>query len=132
MRRSHLVLTSVAVAGAAVTGSAFTAGNTVPDTIAGYGEGVVTGIVVQSVEYTPWSVDGTYLAQVVFTTLDDVDQQTATLTLKTGTGVTATPLGTPYTCSMGTHDGTSMTITCATGDHPAYADFDTVGLTVQD
>ena len=126
MRRSRVVLTGLAVAAAAVTGSAFTAGNTVPASVAGYGEGTVTGATVSNIAYTPWSSDNTYLDQVVFTSDTDITGKTATMTLKSGTTV----VGAAYNCTLGSYTSGHQSVTCATSDHPAFADFDTVGLTV--
>jgi len=128
MRTSRVVFAGIAVAAAAVAGtSAFTASNTVPDSVAGYGEGTISGATVTDIQYTPLSSDNTYLASVVFTTTDDVTNETSTMTLKSGT----TPVGSsPYSCTYSAYSSGSMTITCLTPDNPAFADFDTVGLTV--
>ena len=128
MRTSRVVFAGIAVAAAAVAGtSAFTASNTVPDSVAGYGEGTISGATVTDIQYTPKSSDNTYLAQVVFTTTDDVTNETSTMTLKQG----STTVGTsPYSCTYSAYSAGSMTITCLTADNPAFADFDTVGLTV--
>ena len=129
MRRSQIVLTGVAVAGAAVVGSAFTAGNNMPTTsglVAGYGEVTVSGATVTDIDYTPAS-DNTKVASVTFTTTTDVSSQTSTLTLKMG----ANPIHAAYSCTESAYT-TSMTLTCATTDEPAFTAFDTVGLTVVD
>jgi hypothetical protein len=127
MRRSRVVFAGAAIAVIAITGTAFTAGNDLPDSVAGYGEAQVSGATVNDIAYTPYGSDNTDLGSVVFTSTTDITGQTATMTLKQG----STPVGTsPYTCLLGAHDGTSMTVTCATPDHPAFALFNTVGLTV--
>jgi hypothetical protein len=130
MRRSHLVLTAVGVSAAAVTGSAFTAANSVPDTVAGYGQGQVTGATVTDIDYTPYASDNTDLATVVFQSSTDVTGKTATLTLKDGT----TPVGSsPYSCTLGAYAAGEMLITCDTSaDHPDFESFDFVGLTIVD
>jgi hypothetical protein len=130
MRRSHLVLTAVGISAAAVTGSAFTAANVVPDTVAGYGEGQVTGATVTDIDYTPYATDNTDLDTVVFQSSTDVTGKTATLTLKNGT----TPVGSsPYTCTLGAYAAGTMDITCSTAaDHPDFDSFDHVGLTIID
>jgi hypothetical protein len=127
MRTSHVVLAGVAVAAAAVTTSAFTAGNTLQASKAGYGQSSVTGATVSDIEYTPWATDNARLGQVVFTTSTDVTGLTATMLLREGDGDI---VGTnPYSCIIAGTVGT-QTITCATGDHPELDDFVTVGLTV--
>jgi hypothetical protein len=130
MRRSHLVLTAVGISAAAVTGSAFTAANTVPDTVAGYGEGQVTGATVTDIDYTPYAADNTDLDTVVFQSSTDVTGKTATLTLKNGTN----PVGlSPYACSLGAYAAGTMDITCdVSADHPDFDSFDHVGLTIVD
>src|SRR3954469_9150194 len=72
MRRSHLVLTAVGISAAAVTGSAFTAANVVPDPVAGYGEGQVACATVTDIDYTPYATDNTDLDTVVFQSSTDV------------------------------------------------------------
>jgi hypothetical protein len=128
MRRSQLLLAGVGVAAAAVTGSAFTAANTVPNTVAGYGQGQVTGATITDIDYTPYASDNTDLATVVFNSSTDVTGKTATLTLKSGTTVVNT-----YTCTLGAYAAGTMDITCSTAaDHPDFDAFDFVGLTVVD
>jgi hypothetical protein len=128
MRRSHLVLTAVGVAAAAATGSAFTAANTVPASVAGYGQGQVTGATISDVDYVADGSDNTNLASVVFNSSTDVTGKTATLTLKSDA---TTVVGT-YACSLGAYAAGTMDITCATGDTPAFDSFTYVGLTVVD
>ena len=65
MRRSRVVFTGIAVAAAAVAGTAFTAQNTVPNSVAGYGQSTVSGVVVSNIQYTPLAADNTYLDTVV-------------------------------------------------------------------
>lgn len=129
MRRSQLVLTGVAVTAVAVTGSAFTAANSVPDTVAGYGQGQVTGATVTDIDYVPYASDNTDLATVVFNSSTDVTGKTATLTLKSDA---TTVLGT-YACTLGAYAAGTMDISCDTSsDHPDFASFSFVGLTVVD
>jgi hypothetical protein len=127
MRKSRVVFAGAAIAVIAITGTAFTAGNDLPDSVAGYGESQVTGAEISDIAYTPDETDNTVLDSVVFTSTSNITGQTASMSLKQG----STKVGTsPYTCLLGAHNGTSMTVTCATPDHPAFAAFDTVGLTV--
>jgi hypothetical protein len=127
MRKSHVLLAGVAVAAAAVTTSAFTAGNTLSASKAGYGESTVTGATVTDIVYTPWATDNAKLGQIVFTTSTDVTGLTATMLLREAD---SDIVGTnPYTCVIAGTVGT-QTITCATADHPDLDSFVTVGLTV--
>jgi hypothetical protein len=127
MRRSSVVFTGIAVAAAAVAGTAFTATNSVPNSVAGYGQSTVSGAHVTNIQYTPLASDNTYLDVVTFTTDTDVTGKTATMTLKQGT----TPVGaSPYSCGLSTYS-TTMTITCTVGGAVGFAAFDTVGLTVR-
>jgi len=129
MRRTHLLVAGLGVAAAAVTGSAFTAANTVPDTVAGYGQGEVSGATVTDVDYAPLTGDNTDLATVVFNSSTDVTGKTATLTLKSD----ATTVLNTYTCSLGAYAAGTMDITCdTTSDHPDFDSFNYVGLTVVD
>jgi hypothetical protein len=130
MRRSHLLLAGLGVTAVAVTGSAFTAANTVPASVAGYGQGAVTGAVVSDVDYTPQSGNNTNLDTVTFNSNTNVNGKTASLTLKQGTTVIGT-----FTCDTTTsiHNGTTMDITCPTSPtFPAFDSFNFVGLTVLD
>jgi hypothetical protein len=127
VRNSRVLFAGIVVAATAVTGSAYTAANTVPNSVAGYGEGTVSGATVTDIDYTASGTDNTDLASVVFHSSTDVTGRTATMTLKSGT----TPVGTsPYSCTLGTYTAGTMTITCATADTPAFTSFNTVGLTV--
>ena len=53
MRKSRVLLAGVAVAAAGVATSAFTASNTMPASVAGYGQGAVTGATVTEIHYDP-------------------------------------------------------------------------------
>jgi len=129
MRKSHLALAGVGVAAAAVTGSAFTAANVVPASVAGYGQGAVSGATVTDIDYTPYASDNTDLGAVVFNSSTDVTGKTATLTLKSNA---TTVLGT-YTCALGAYAAGTMDITCDTSTtHPDFDAFTYVGLTVVD
>jgi hypothetical protein len=132
MRKSRLLIAGVAVAAAGVATSAFTASNTFApgaDTaIAGYGEATVSGANVTAIHYNRDSTDQSLLAEVVFDSDSDLSglgPNEATLTLKTGTGVSAAFLAS-YGCTIASGP---TTITCTVGDK-TFADFDTVGLAV--
>jgi hypothetical protein len=135
MRKSRVLLAGVAVAAAAAATSAFTAGNTVPASVAGYGQGEVTGATVQSIHYVANADDGTILDAVEFTTTTDVTSATATMTLKSGAtaGVGGSVVGDPYACTVKTAwDTVTMVLTCDTtvGGAREFDDFNAVGLTV--
>jgi hypothetical protein len=128
MRMSRVLLAGVAVAAAAVGTTAFTAGNTLDPSQAGYGESTVTGAAVTNIVYTPWAADNAKLDSVVFTTSTDVTGLTATMLLREAD---SDIVGTnPYTCSITGTAPAPMTITCNTTDHPDIDSFETVGLTV--
>ena len=129
MRKSMKYLGGLAVAGViAGGGAAFTASNTVPASVAGYGVSTVTGAVVTSVKYTN-ATDPSELASVVFTSSTDVTNQTAVMSLRDTGGAV---VGTPYSCVLGTYTAGAMTITCDTNDNPLYTSFVGTGLTVTD
>ena len=134
MRKSRVLLAGVAVAAAAAATSAFTASNSIDSSaktqIAGYGEATVTGAHVTAIHYNRDTTNKSLLASVVFDTdtdLSGLDPTAATLTLKVGTGVSATFLAS-YGCTIDS-TGTPTTIACTVGDH-TFEDFDTAGLAV--
>jgi len=129
MRMSRVLLAGVAVAGAAVTTSAFTASNTVPASVAGFGEGAVTGATVTDIHYVADTADGTLVDAIEFTSTTNLTGKIATVTLKDG-GVV---VGTPYACTIKTAWTTEIVMTCDTsGSARAFEDFDSVGITVVD
>src|SRR5947209_19308599 len=123
MRKSRLVLVGVAVAAAAATGTAFTAGNTFSQTndIAGYGESTVTGATVSTIHYTLDPLDGTKIASVVFITTQDLTGGSASVVLKKSDD---TALDTD-TCSIVT-----TTTTCTLTTHVLVSDLGKTALTV--
>lgn len=130
MRRSHLLLAGLGITAVAVTGSAFTAANVVPTSIAGYGQGAVTGATVTDIDYTALSSNNTFLDTVTFNSSTNVNGKTATLTLKQGTSVVGT-----FTCDTTTsvYGASTMDIICSTSPtNPAFDSFNFVGLTVLD
>jgi hypothetical protein len=126
MRKSTKMLGLAAVAGliAIGGGSAFTASNTVPNSIAGFGEGTVSGATVTGVHYVPNATDPSVLDTVTFDdATDDLSAAAITLTLKDGSAAT---MGSPYTCSFA-----SSVITCdVTSGHPSIATLAATDLTV--
>ena len=85
MRKSRVLLAGVAVAAAAAATSAFTNSNTVPPSVAGYGQAAVTGAVVTNTHFVSNTADPTILDSVEFTTSTHLTgTYTATLTFRTG------------------------------------------------
>jgi|SRR5215218_6039254 len=137
MRMSRVLLAGVGVAAAAAATSAFTASNTVPDSVAGFGQGAVSGATVTDIHYVQNADDGTILDAVEFTTTTDVTNNTSTMTLKTGAdsdGDGGTVVDDPYSCVVkpgSTWDGSSLVLICdTTGTVRNFEDFNAVGLTV--
>jgi hypothetical protein len=139
MRKSRVLLAGVAVAAAAAATSAFTAGNTVPDSVAGFGAGDVTGANVTNIHYVQDGTNPDRVNSVVFTT----DTQglaapaVATMTLTDG----GSAVGTAYDCAFGSYSDADanvvtpdvMDITCVTNGLTGtrlFSEFDSVGLSV--
>lgn len=137
MRKARVVLAGAAVAAAAVAaGSAFTANNTFTNTTnyAGYGQMTAAGMTVTDISYTALTTDNQYLSGVKFKTSTNLGVgQTVTMTLRQVDNGTSTQVGlSPYTCTLGTYSGGSMTVDCPTTDNPAFVSFNTTGFTVVD
>ena len=135
MRKSRVLLAGVAVAAAAAATSAFTASNTVPASVAGYGQNVVTGADVTDIHYVADPTDQDILTAVEFTTTTDVTNSDSTLTLRTGVaadGTGGTVVEAYPGCTVKTAWAAgSMVITCDTsGTVRKFTDFNGVGLTV--
>jgi hypothetical protein len=143
MRKSRVLLAGVAVAAAAAATSAFTAANTVPPSVAGYGQNAVTGANVTSIDYVSDPADAAILAAVEFTTTTNVTGATSTMVLRSGVapnGSGGSDVGDPYACTVKTawaDDDVevpgvgSMVLTCdTTAVDPTFASFNGVGLTV--
>ena len=130
MRMSRLLLAGVAVAAAGVAPSAFTASNTVPASVAGTGQGAVTGAVVTNIHYVQNAADATKIDAVEFTSSTNLTGRTTTMTLKTTGGTVV--VGTPYACGVKTAwDGSAIVMTCdTTGSTRTCDQFDSVSITV--
>jgi|tagenome__1003787_1003787.scaffolds.fasta_scaffold19972812_1 hypothetical protein len=128
MRTSRLLLAGAGLAAAAVTGSAFTASNTVGPSSAGYGEGSVSGMTVSDIDYVPVTADATKLDSVVFTTTQDITGKQAKMTLKKA----SSQVGSPIACVVDSTFSTQMAVTCDISPDVLFTAFDTVGLTVYD
>ena len=92
----------VIIAAIAAGGAAFTASNTVPATVAGYGTSNISGATVTAMHYT-LSADGTRITDASLTFDGD---QTGNV-VKAGFGTDALT-----GCTVGSYDGTSTPATC--------------------
>ncbi len=128
MRKSRVLLAGVAVAAAAAATSAFTASNTLNDSVAGYDAAVVSGVTITSTTYVPDGTDIALIDSIDFVATGDIEDQTATLQFRDALG---DPVGAAITCSIGTYASPSTPITCPTPDKP-LASFVGIGLTVAD
>ena len=131
MRKSRLLLAGVAVAAAAAATSAFTAGNDVQASVAGYGSATVTGATTKHINYV-LDASKTEVDAIVFEVNENLDDAVATegleawLQLQDDQG---DPVGSPAQCSVAAFAGAVTPITCTiTGT--AIDSFDGVALTV--
>ena len=131
MRKSRLLLAGVAVAAAAAATSAFTAGNTVQTSVAGYGSATVTGATTKHINYV-LDATKTKVDAIVFEVNEDLDDAVATegleawLQLQDDQGAA---VGSPVQCSFAAFASAVTPITCTiTGT--AIDSFDGVALTV--
>jgi hypothetical protein len=101
----RIVAAAAVVAAVAAGGAAFTAANTIPDSVAGYGTSTISGATATSLDYT-LSADGTTIsaAALVF----DGDQTGRTV--KAGFGTDALTA-----CTVGSYDGVNdeTPVTCS-------------------
>jgi hypothetical protein len=130
MRTSRLLLAGAGIAAATAAGSAFTAGNDVAASVAGYGEAAVTGVEVTDIDYTPLAADHAKLDKVTFTTTENVAGRVATMTLRLSAGTA--PIHAAYECDVSTNTTGASVIECAATDNPLFAAFTVTGLTVLD
>jgi hypothetical protein len=117
-------LGAIVLAGLAVSGAgAFTASNTVADSVAGYGTANVTGVTVSNTAYTLNATDSSKVTAMTFTTAQSLVGKSVVLQLTNGgSNVTAAS-----TCVGGALT-TACTFTTVGG--VAIASFDGFGLTV--
>lgn len=130
MRLSRVLLAGAAVATAGIATSAFTASNNfagVDNNVAGYGELVATGVTVNNIAYNPAPTDATRLRSVVFTVAADIPNQTARMSLFSGT--TPTPAS-ASTCAYSLSGASDHLITCTLTADVLFTAFDKTGLTV--
>jgi hypothetical protein len=130
MRTSRVLLAGVVVAGAAVTTSAFTAGNTVQSSVAGYGSATVTGATTANINYVLDSTDKSLVDSIVFDLNEDMtipvtEGLQAWLQLRNG----GSTVGSAVQCTIGTYAASVTPVTCSIPD-TAINTFDGVALTV--
>jgi len=130
MRKSRVLLAGVAVAAAGVTTSAFTAGNTVQTSIAGYGTATVTGATTAHINYVLDGSNKALVDAIVFELNENLDAAvadqglTAWLRLQSG----GAPIGSAVACTFGSFT-TVTPVTCSIPD-TAISTFNGVALTV--
>jgi hypothetical protein len=130
MRMSRVLLAGAAVAAAAVTTSAFTAGNDVQDSVAGYGSASVTGATTANINYQ-LDATKTKVDAIVFDLNEDMtvpltEGLEAWLQLELTNG---DDVGSPVQCAIGAFASSVTPVTCTiTGTD--IASFERVALTV--
>jgi hypothetical protein len=104
MQRKPLsIIAGLAVVGAlAAGGAAFTASNTIPDTVMGFGTSNITGAVATSLTYTR-TADGSGITAATLVFTGDVSTNTVQA------GFNANPLD---TCAAGSFAGGNTTVVC--------------------
>jgi hypothetical protein len=117
-------LGAIVLAGLALSGAgAFTASNSVPDSVAGYGTAAVSGVTVSNTTYTLNALDQSKVTAITFTHATSLVGKTVVMGLTSGgTDVTAA-----NTCVGGALT-TVCTFTAAAGQ--AISSFDGLKLTV--
>jgi hypothetical protein len=127
MRLSRVLLAGAAVAAAGIATSAFTAGNTVEASVAGYGNASVTGVRTTDINYLLDSTDKSEVTRIDFTIIEDLDGVTYQgitpyLQLEDADGF----VGAAITCDIaGLHE-----IQCTLPADTKLASFNKIGLTV--
>jgi hypothetical protein len=130
MRKSRVLLAGVVVAGAAVTTSAFTAGNTVQTSVAGYGSATVTGATTANINYVLDGTNKSLVDSIVFELNEDMtvplaEGLEAWLQLSNG----GSTVGSAVQCSIGAYASSVTPVTCSI-PNTAIASFNGVALTV--
>ncbi|SOC53223.1 hypothetical protein SAMN05660748_4344 [Blastococcus aggregatus] len=77
MRMSRVLLAGAAVAAAGIATSAFTAGNTVEDSVAGYGDSTVTGATTEQIDYVLNGADKSLVDEIRFELVEDFTAEVA-------------------------------------------------------
>jgi hypothetical protein len=127
MRKSRVLLAGVAVAAAAAATSAFTAGNILNDSVAGYAAAQVSGVAITSTAYV--ADDGgdvSLIDSIDFVATGDIHDKTASLQFRDADG---DPVGAAITCTVGAFATPSTPISCPTPNKPLES-FVGIGLTV--
>lgn len=123
MRPSTKLVGALAVAGiVAAGGTALTAGNTIPDTIGGYGSNTISGVTASNVAYVREALDASQLQNIVFTlnpAMTTIVGYEAKLTINGD-------LTTTYACTL----DSDAQITCADSANIGTASLLSIGLTV--
>ena len=132
MRMSRVLLAGVAVAAAAAGTSAFTAANTVAPSVAGFGQGAVSGATITDIHYVANTANSTIVDSIELTSTTDLTDKTVSVTLKTTGGTVV--VGTSYACTeKDAWDNTDIVMECdTTGSTRLFSEFDSVGVTVVD
>ena len=113
-RKTKRIIAAVVLIGAlAAGGAAFTAANTIPDSVAGYGTSHITGATAKTLSYS-LSGDGTTItgATLLFTqdlTQNPTDPTATPYTVKAGFGTDVL-----QSCHVGTYSSTAPTGTTVT------------------
>ncbi|MEA2219850.1 MAG: hypothetical protein QOJ35_2476 [Solirubrobacteraceae bacterium] len=104
--KTSRIVASIAVIGAvAAGGAAFTASNTLPDTVAGYGSSTISGATVSSLSYVR-SSDGATITAANLVIAGDMTGKTVQAAFNSS-ALSA--------CTVGTYDGTTETPVACTG-----------------
>ena len=107
MKRKPLsIIAGLAVVGAIAAGSAaFTASNTIPDTVMGFGTSNITGAMATSLTYTR-TADGSHITAATLVFTGDINNQTVEA------GFNANALD---TCAAGVFAAGDTTVVCTMG-----------------
>lgn len=132
MRMSRVLLAGAAVAAAGIATTAFTAGNTVQDSVAGYGDATVTGADTTNIDYVLDAVDKSEVTAINFDVVQNLDVAvteglTAWLQLQDGVGG---PVGGALQCSVEPYAIDHTPINCTLLADTKIASFDGIALTV--
>lgn len=134
MRMSRVLLAGAAVAAAGIATSAFTAGNTVQPTVAGYGDAAVTGATTENIDYVLDGADKSEITSINFDVTENFDAAVvqglvAWLQLQQANG---DPVGSALPCVIGSFATDHTPITCALPADTKIASFNRIGLTVSE
>jgi hypothetical protein len=132
MRKSRVLLAGVAVAAAGAATSAFTAGNTVEESVAGYGSATVTGATTAHINYQLDATDKSVVNAIVFELNEDFGTDVADEGLEAWLQLqdeNGDAVGSAVQCGIAAFADAVTPVTCTiTGTK--VASFDGVALTV--